>query len=593
MKKLFIGGIIFFSCLSAIHGQTLRSTTPTLSANATQICFDGTSYPLLNIVSGSGPSYVGSVIDDPTDPIATKGIYFTASNATGFSFASSNNSVVNVSNISMTLVSGTTYVLKIKPTGVGYATITVQATNGSNTATYTMNVAASAASAYGANTVFPTIIADASAVAAVDSNYMFIADDETNVIRMFNRKMSGQSLYTLDITSGGGGKTGEEFDLEAATVSSSTYNNGRRIYWIGSLGNSKSGASKPYRDRVIATDMSGTGVSTTLTVKSYSANVRSALITWGDANGWGFTASAYAASSGGMIPKRIDGFNIEGLSVTHAGQTAYIGFRAPCVPIKGTTPSSDNSNRKYALLAPVTNFETMMNVSGKSSITPTIGEPVLFDFGGLGIRDLVRVGNNKYILIAGLYEGGGTPAVYLWDGVVPANPGTHPITTATSSLVKLPLDLTDLVQPSADGGVEGHPEAILAEQVDSTLYIHLICDNGTVVYYNDAQAAKSLSESRPQYSKFRMDTYTYTLPTITTNAALTKVSSVSWTVVNNKLEVTGLQKGTVISVFNPKGQTIASVKTDSEASVNLPTKGIFIVSLSGNGGSRNFKVLNK
>jgi len=593
MKKLFIGGIILFSCLSAIHGQTFRSTSPTLSANATQICFDGTSYPLLKIVSGSGTSsYVGSVINDPTDPIATKGIYFKASNATGFSLASSNTSVVTTSNISMTFVSGDTCVLKIKPTGVGYATITVQATNGSNTsATYTINVAASAASAYGANTIFPTIIADASAVAAIDSDYMFIADDETNVIRMFNRKMSGQSLYTLDITSGGGGASGEEFDLEAATVSSSAYNSGRRIYWMGSLGNSKKGASKPYRDRVIATDMSGSGVSTTLTVKSYSANMRSALISWGDANSWGFTASAYAASSGGMIPKRIDGFNIEGLSVTHAGETAYVGFRAPCVPIKGTTPSS--SNRKYALLAPITNFETMMNVSGKSSITPTIGEPVLFDFAGLGIRDLVRVGNNKYILIAGLYQGGGTPAVYLWDGVVPSNSGTNPITTATSSLLKLPLDLTDLVQPSADGGVEGHPEAILAEQVDSTLYIHLICDNGTVVYYNDAQAAKDLSVSQPQYSKFRMDSYKYSLPTIATNAALTKVSSVSWTVVNDKLEITGLSKGTTISVFNPKGQSIATRTADNNTSITLPTKGVFIVNLSGNEGSRSFKVLNK
>lgn len=502
---------IIFTLLFVLFAIANYAAAPILSANATQACFTGTTKPMLVIAAGSGKtSYVSGAIGDPTDCAATKGIYFTATNSpTSFTITSSTTSVVPVANIKMTLIKDDQYVLTIIPTGVGFTKITIIATNGSTSGTYTIQYAASPASTYTANTIFPTIVADASAEAAIDDNYFFEADDELNNIRLYSRKESGQSLYVNDITSAAGGVSGEEFDLEAATMSSSTYNSGRRIYWIGSLGNSKSGGAKPYRDRVIATDISGTGANATISVKSYKIGMRAALISWGDGNSWDFTTSASTSLS--MIPKRIDGFNIEGLTVTNEGEKAYIGFRAPCVPLKGVTATS--SNRKYALLAPVTNFETMMNVSGISSVTPTMGEPILFDFGGLGIRDMVRVGGNKYVIIAGLFEGGGTPAIYLWDGIVPTNPGSNPITTATSSLIKLPFDISDLVQPSADGGVEGHPEGVLAEQVGNNIIVHLICDNGTVTYYDATTAAKDLAADPSKYpfAKFRYDTYVYSL----------------------------------------------------------------------------------
>lgn len=537
--------------LSIINIAQAAITAPALSANTTQICYEGTNIPLLNIVSGSGStSYVSAAINDPSSAIADKGILFTATqNPTSFTITSDKPTVVPVANVSMTLINADQYVCKINPIAVGYATITIKANNGGSLSTaYTIKVAASAASAYASNTIFPTGISDASACEAVDENYMFVADDETNALRLYHRKQSGEALYSVDITSAAGGTAGEEFDIEGATKSSAAYNAGQRIYWIASLGNNKTGKLRPYRNRVIATDVSGTASDATLSVASYSDKMRDALITWGDNNSWNFTASAAA----GVIPKRIDGFNVEGLTITNAGGSAYLGFRAPCVPIKGTTPSS--SNRKYAVIAPVTNFEAMMNVSGKTTISPVVGKAILFDFAGLGIRSIERVGGTSYIIEAGLFEGGGIPKVYLWDGTIPTNSETTPITVGNYGLSLLPLDLSDLVQASSDGVVEGHPEGLIASKIGDNYLIQIICDNGTVDYYNDGSEAKALAYN--EYKKVRLDTYLYSLtnsPALlltagTNSQTINQTSSISpivytWGGSANGVSVSGLPNG--------------------------------------------------
>jgi hypothetical protein len=342
---------------------------------------------------------------------------------------------------------------------------------------------------------------------------MFVADDENNFIRLYNRKNSGKELYSLDVSSAVGASA--ECDLEASSCSVK-FNAGKRIYFIGSLGNNKSGVIKADRNKVIATEVSGDSSNATLTVKSYSNQFRNALISWGDANGWGFTASA----ASGMIPKQIDGFNVEGLSITTGGDTAYIGFRAPCVPVKGITPTA--ANRKYAIIAPVNNFETIMNGNGNLSTTPVTGEPILFDLDGLGIRSIERVGNARlpngqgnYLIVAGLYTGGGSPAVYLWDGVVPFNPGKTPITTTSpvSKLIKLNLaGLQNLVQTSSDGSLEGHPEAMIVDTAGNEMRIALISDDGTLDYYNDGTEAKDLSHD--EFKKFRSDKFVISTDTV-------------------------------------------------------------------------------
>jgi len=482
--------------------------SPVLSADAEQPSYSNTSKPYLNIVSGSGKtSYISAVMNDLTDPAATKGIVFTVSSSSAVLTATSNNtSVVPANNIQITRINGK-HIVKIIPAAVGYATINLVANNSAgNSAAYKINYAASAAGGDLSATLFHTMSSDASGASAVDSSYMLVADDETNVIRLYNRNNSGRELYALDISSAVGASA--ECDLEASSASVK-FNPGNRIYWIGSLGNNKSGALRADRNKVVATEVSGDSSNTTLTVKCYSNQFRNALISWGNAQGWNFTAAA----ASGMIPKRIDGFNVEGLTVTHGGDTAYIGFRAPCVPVKGTAPNT--MNRKYAVLAPVTNFETILNGNGNVNTAPATGEPILFDLEGLGIRSIEKTNNGNYLIVAGLYTGGGSPAVYLWDGIVPANPGKTPITinSPVSKLVKLNLaGLQNLVQTSSDGSLEGHPEAMFAETVGNVMHITLISDDGTLDYYNDGTEAKDLSHD--EYKKFRSDRFTISTDTV-------------------------------------------------------------------------------
>ena len=487
---------------------------PTLSASSIQPGYPATTKPFLNIISGSGKtSYIGCTIDDPTDPLALYGINFTVSNPTAvISVTSSKTTVVNVSGINISNTNGN-IVVTIKPSEAGYTDIKLSAKDASGTSgSYTLKLAVSAASSNPKKTIWPTYIADASGVAAVDDDYMFVADDETNILRLYNRKMSGKDLYQTDISSALG--VTEECDLEGASTGIK-YNKDKRIYWIGSLGNSKSGNLKPDRNRIIATDIIGTGANSTLKIKSYSDKIRPALISWGNNHSWNFTASA----AEGKIPKLLDGFNVEGLTITHGGDTGYIGLRAPCVPVKGTTPNT--ANRKYAVLAPVTNFEEILNVDSSSSKTPQFGEAILFDFEGLGIRSIEKVGTNQYIIIAGLYTGGGIPAVYLWDGKVPENPASNPVTvnSSFSKLKKLNLNgLEQLSQIADNGDAEGHPEAVLADIVNDILNIHIVCDNGTVDYYKDGKEAKELSKD--EFKKFRYDNFEYDLKdysTICTN----------------------------------------------------------------------------
>lgn len=105
---------------------------------------------------------------------------------------------------------------------------------------------------------------------------------------------------------------------------------------------------KPNRDRLFAVTVSGTGATTTVTPVNGYTQLRDQLITWGNSNGYNFTARATGD------PKRVDGFNVEGMVFAPDQSTMYIGFRAPLVPAGGSGP------RVNALIAPLQNFETAL-----------------------------------------------------------------------------------------------------------------------------------------------------------------------------------------------------------------------------------------
>ena len=559
MKNVIVCSLFLLGGIASVSAATLEAST-------NQPVYSGTTCPLLSIVSGSGKtSYVGGTIGDPCDPAATEGIYFNAPSGSVLTFTSSNTNVVKVADITATELASGLFAVRIKPTGVGKTTITVKLSGASN---YKIEYAASKANNIATRWFYGS--SDASAIADAGGGYFFVADDETNIIRLHNTEQSGMPLAKFDATSMAGGTSSEEYDVEGASSS----DDGKTIYWIASLSNNKSGKEKPYRNRVFSTKVTGTGTGAKLSAGAYSTKMRDALIAFGDANGWDFTASASFKNK--MIPKRIDGFNIEGLTLRKGGGAAYIGFRAPCVPLKGVTPTS--SNRKYAVMAMVSNFEAMLSGSGQSSIAPQVATaPILFDFGGLGIRAIERVGD-YYVIIAGLFEGGGTPKAYLWDGTIHAD--ASPFTAGDGHLTEINIDMSDLVQQTGSE-VEGHPEAVLARQEGNNLIINLVCDNGSVDFYGDGNENKVYSADTGKYpwGKFRMDTFVYPMPSPSGVSTIAMQPTMGIALTNGILTVGNLTPGTPVVVTTADGTLVGSaIATASTLSMPLPnTSSVYIV----------------
>lgn len=457
------GGGLSTAATVAVSGFGDNSLSLTFSASTT---------------SALNPPYVSGVINDATDPaqqqgvkvdVQESGVAIIAANYT-LTASSSNTSVVPNANINITKADGLA-TIKLTPAAVGYADITLTLSKGGNTKTLVIRYAASTSTL--ATTRWHTVISDASAAIAIDDNYMIIGDDEHNMLYMYNRNQSGLPVKTFDYNQGnilaltdGSAGAWKELDVEAG-VSSPTV--AGKTYWLGSMSNSSSFNNKPNRNRLIAINYSGTGTASTFTNAGFYSNLRQQLITWGDANGYNFTASA----ADGKEPKIIDGFNVEGMVFGPDNTTLYIGFRAPLVPL---------ANRTKAVIAPILNFETFFN-NGSPVGNPTIGSPIELDLGGRGIRDIIRLANGSYIIIAGSYDATLVPAIYTWTG----NAANAPVLT---SFNVSGLNL-EAVLPVNENGVQ------------STTKLQVITDNGSKVYYNDAVESKDLTQDN--YKKFSSD----------------------------------------------------------------------------------------
>lgn len=446
------------------------SVTSASGANTLSFAYSNTTTASIN------PPFVSGTINDALDPAKTSGIItdikdngvdIPAANYT-VTASSSNTTVVPNANVVVTKADGLA-TIKITPAAVGYADITLTLTKGSFTRNLVINYAASQSGS--TDTRWLTGISDASAAIELDDNYMIIANDETNLLYVYDRSQSGLPVKTYDFNQSNilgltDGSTGnwKEVDVEAGVKS---IGSAGRIYWLGSMSNSSSFNDKPNRNRLFAVTASGTGAATTFADVAHYNNLRQRLIIWGDANGYDFSTSAAA----GMDPKLIDGFNVEGMVFAPDNTTMYIGFRAPLVPTAGRTK---------AVIAPIQNFETWFN-SGPAG-NPTFGSPIELNLGGRGIRDLIRLSNGTYIILAGNYDN--TPlngAVYRWTG----NPADAPVELPSFGITNRNAEAA--VQVNVAGNI-------------SLDRLQIITDNGSDDLYNDGTEAKDLAQSN--YKKF-------------------------------------------------------------------------------------------
>jgi hypothetical protein len=254
-----------------------------------------------------------------------------------------------------------------------------------------------------ADTVTFTGMCDASGAVPVGPRTFVVADDEDNILRVYDAERGGAPLHALDLSMDLPlGKTrtpkkvvradgavkkpkrAPESDLEAATML------GDHAFWLTSHGLKSSGKMHPARFILFATTVPRAGQQAGILGRPYTGLLQDLL-----------AAPAMRpfdlAAAAERVPKDEGGFNVEGLTAMPDGKGMYIGFRNP-IP-KGR-----------ALLVPLENPREVLG-----GARAKLGAPVLLDLGGQGIRSL-SWWRGQYLIAAGHYADGGVSRVFTWDG---------------------------------------------------------------------------------------------------------------------------------------------------------------------------------
>ena len=234
--------------------------------------------------------------------------------------------------------------------------------------------------------------ADASGAVALGAQFFVVADDEDDTLRVYRRHGGGASVASVCVADWPalqlpGGKR-KELDLEAAAQL------GDKVFWMGSHGNSREGKIEPSRQQIFATVITEAGGR--FQIELAGRPYRQLLEDFAEAPQLReFQLAASAAR--GRAPKDDGGLNLEGLCATPEGHL-LIGFRNP-IP------------QGHALLVPLLNPEGIIH--GERA---RLGQPLQLDLHGRGIRDLLLVGNEYFLLAGDSRAKGLTSQLYRWAG---------------------------------------------------------------------------------------------------------------------------------------------------------------------------------
>lgn len=270
---------------------------------------------------------------------------------------------------------------------------------------------------------------DASGAVELDERTFMVADDEDNVLRVYDAVRGGRPLAQVHVSPGVGlvprGKKrprAPELDLEAATRV------GEHAYWLTSHGRNSKGRLRPERQRFFATTLpAAAGDASTVTVVGSTDRLLDALLA--DPR---FTALGLAAAE--RAPKAEGGLNLEGMTAMPDGRL-LLGFRNP-VP--------------DALAIPFVLDEPARAAAGERA---AIGAPIRLDLGGHGVRAL-SWWRDRYLIVAGHHGAGGPSRVYAWDGAGAPAPLDVELAAFNPEATFSPDGGARMMLLSDDGGVE-------------------------------------------------------------------------------------------------------------------------------------------
>jgi hypothetical protein len=239
---------------------------------------------------------------------------------------------------------------------------------------------------------------DASAAVALSRRTVLVADDEDNVLRVYDAEHGGTPTSELDLSAllqlpmkarrHHSPPEAPEVDIEAAARVDD------RAYFVTSHGRNSRGKLKSERLRFFATNAPESG-KLSMIGQPYTGLLDDLL---DDPRLSPFDLRAASQLS----PKSPGGLNIEGMTA-RTGGGVWLGFRNP-IP------------EGRALLVPLLNPHEL--VVGQRA---RFGDPVRLDLGGLGVRGLSSW-HGRYLIAAGRFDGEHAARMFDWNGSDPPTP---------------------------------------------------------------------------------------------------------------------------------------------------------------------------
>ena len=232
-------------------------------------------------------------------------------------------------------------------------------------------------------------IANPSGAVALNDNVFIVADDEDNLLRVYDRHVLDRPLQTVKLSAVFKGAIGDgedlEIDLESAAEIEGT------VFWIGSHSSSRTGEYREARHRLLAVNIKP-GASGKFTVTA-AGDIYTALIA--DLQDDSRFNTYHLGEAKKTQAKVLGGLSIEGLAST-PDNGLLIGFRSP---LNGGDIKKGRLENGKALIVKLKNpFEVIHGLKAK------FGDPIELDLDGFGIREITRHKNHKYLIVAGPYH---------------------------------------------------------------------------------------------------------------------------------------------------------------------------------------------
>lgn len=232
-------------------------------------------------------------------------------------------------------------------------------------------------------------ISNPSGAVAINNNQFIVADDEDNLLRIYDRNTPEKPLQSIKLSSVFKGVIADgedlEIDLESAADIAGT------VFWIGSHSSSRTGEYREARHRLLAVNIKpGSNDKFAITP---AGEIYTTLIA--DLQDDSRFDTYHLGKAKKTQPKALGGLSIEGLAST-PDNGLLIGFRNP---LDGGEIKKGRLENGKALIVKLKNpFEVIHGLKAR------FADPIELDLDGHGIREITRRKNHKYLIVAGPYH---------------------------------------------------------------------------------------------------------------------------------------------------------------------------------------------